>query len=466
MTEQEQWQEIFDMGFIINEKTGELRGLNANIFASYISKRFKLIYNKNDFYNYKENLGKWIKVEDMKMKYNLRKLLLIYDNSIWTRKLENEYIEALKRTVFYEGELNSNRRFINMLNGIYDLENHILLKHSYTYYSTIQIPVTYDPEAKCPNFERFLGESFLGDEESIQVAEEWLGYSMTAETKAQKALVLYAKGRNGKGVYLHILGKCVGKENTSNLGITELSSSFMRSSLHNKIANICSEMELNSKSLNTQYFKMISGEDEVMAEEKYKPAFSFKPTVKLIYSTNNLPHTKDVTLGFKRRLCILHFRNTVTEKDIDVNLKEKLEEELSGIFNLAMDGLKRLKDNNFQFTKSNISNELLKEYEKDLNPMISFFEECIEKVDDTYREDRKIIYNTFKVWADVNGMKGYADISARKFWTKFNEQMENLEYEYKTGHSNKFSYYTGIKVVGEYKIDKNYPIFNGFPLGS
>jgi len=465
VTEQERWQKFLDIGFIVKERTGEVLGLNANIFASYLGRRFRLIYYRNDFYNYKEKLGKWIKVEDMKMKYILRKFLLSYCDSIWTRKLEDEYIEALKRTVFFEGELNSNRRFINMLNGMYDLETHTLREHSYKYYSTIQIPITYDPNAKCPNFEKFLNESFLGDKESIQVAEEWLGYSMTSETKAQKALVLYAKGRNGKGVYLHILGKCVGKENTTNVAITELSSSFMRSTLNNKLANICSEMELNSKSLNTQYFKMITGEDEIMAEEKYKQAFSFKPTVKLIYSTNNLPHTKDVTLDFKRRLCVLHFRNTVAEKDIDVNLKEKLEVELSGIFNLAMKGLKRLVDNSFQFTKCSISDELLKEYEKDLNPMISFFEECIEQADDTYREDRKVIYNTFKVWADANGMKGYADISARKFWTKFNEQMEELEYKYKTGHSNKLSYYTGVKVIGEYKIDKNHPMYSGVPLG-
>lgn len=372
MTEEERWQEIFDMGFIINEKTGVVLGLNANMFASYIANRFRLIYNKNDFYIYKEDLGKWNKVEDMKMKTNLRNILLARCNSIWTRKLEDEYIEALKRTVFHEGELNSDKRYINMLNGMYDLETHTLLQHSYTYYSTIQIPIKYDSEAKCPNFKKFLSESFLGDKESIYVAEEWLGYAMTPETKAQKALVLYAKGRNGKGVYLHILGACVGKENISNVAITELSSSFMRSSLHNRLANICSEMELNSKSLNTQYFKMITGEDEIMAEEKHKPAFSFKPTVKLIYSTNNLPHTKDVSLGFRRRLSTLYFRNTVSEKDIDVNLKETLEAELSGVFNIGMSGLKRLKVNNFQFTKCKVSEELLKEYAKDLNPMISF----------------------------------------------------------------------------------------------
>ncbi|MDZ7548282.1 DNA primase, partial [Clostridium perfringens] len=146
----------------------------------------------------------------MKMKSNLRNILLVHCDYIWTRKLEDEYIEALKRTVFYEGELNSNHRYINMVNGMYDLEKHTLVKHKPEFYSTIQIPIVYDSNAKCPNFEKFLDESFLGDDESKILAQEWAGYSMTAETKAQKFLLLYGTGANGKGVYTDLLSECIG----------------------------------------------------------------------------------------------------------------------------------------------------------------------------------------------------------------------------------------------------------------
>lgn len=465
MFTEEQWKDIRAMGIKINKKTGNLTGVDANIFASYVKKGVAIIYVPHDFYAYKVKEGKWVKIQDMNLKVKLRDLLIKYSPSLWSKKLEDEYIEALKRTVFYDGKLDSDRRYINMLNGMYDSVTHELVEHNSKFYSTIQIPIFYDPEANCPNFEEFLDQSFLGDEESKSLSKEWLGYSMSAHTEAQKALVLFAKGRNGKGVFQHIVSLCAGKENVSNLTITDLSSSFMRSSLHNKLVNICSEMELSGKNLNTQYFKMITGQDEIMAEEKYKPQFSFKPIVKLIFSTNKLPHTKDSSLGFRRRLSILHFRNTVAEKDVDVNLKEKLEAELSGIFNLAMKGLQRLRGNNFQFTKCKVSEMLLREYEKDLNPMISFFEECIEEADEDYREDKKVAYNTFRIWADANGMRGYSDISTRRFWDKFKEQAEELGYKYKIGHSNKFNYIKGIRVIGEYKIDINNPIYRNYPLG-
>ncbi|HHD2745555.1 TPA: hypothetical protein ACOTGW_003346, partial [Clostridium perfringens] len=77
-----------------------------------------------------------------------------------------------------------------------------------------------------------------------------------------------------------------------------------------------------------------------------------------------------------RRLCMLHFKNVVKEEDRDFYLREKLKEELNGIFNWALVGLRRLKENNFRFSECNSSNKLLKQYEMELNPMILFFEQC------------------------------------------------------------------------------------------
>ena len=51
-------------------------------------------------------------------------------------------------------------------------------------------------------FIKFLKDSFQDDEESEKLAQEWAGYLLTAETKAQKALLLYGSGANGKGVFI------------------------------------------------------------------------------------------------------------------------------------------------------------------------------------------------------------------------------------------------------------------------
>lgn len=456
MVSQEALQEIKQMGIEFCEETFKIKYFSPNRYAYYVSSRLKLIFNKEDFYTYKA--GIWIKLDENYLLSRLRDKLHKYFDDIWSLKREKEYIEALKRLVFYNGELNNNKRYINMKNGMYDLDKNILVEHSPHFYSTIQIPIAYDENAECPRFIQFLDECFLGDDESKLLAQQWAGYLLTAETKAQKALVLYGEGANGKGVFIDSISYEIGKENISSIPLNELHKGFSRVCLHNKLANISNENECNGSSFNTQYFKAITGEDFITAEQKNKPVFEFKPTVKLVFSTNNLPHTKDSSYGFMRRLSILHFKNTIKEEDRDRDLKEKLKLEAPGIFLWAIEGLKILKQNNFKFSECTASNELLSQYEKELNPMVLFFEECIREEKDIHREDRRIIYNSFRVWAEANGMDGYAKISTQKFWKKFQEQAKSLGYSCELKRSNTFRYCTSVKVIGQYRVEPDNPV--------
>lgn len=456
MFSEEVLEDIEQMGITLCKKTFKVKYFSPNRFTSYIADRWYLVFNSEDFYTYGNGL--WSKVHEKYLLASLRDELHKYIDDIWTLKREKEYVGALQRLVYYDGELNGNKRFINMKNGMFDLEAFTLVKHSPEYYSTIQIPIEYDENAVCPNFINFINQSFLGDEESKTLAQEWSGYLLTAETKAQKGLILYGEGANGKGVFVDSISYLIGQENISSIPLNELHKGFSRVCLFNKLANISNENECNGNSFNTQYFKAITGEDVITAEQKNKPVFEFKPTVKLVFSTNNLPHTRDTSHGFMRRLSILHFKNTVKEENRDRDLKEKLKLESQGIFLWAVEGLKRLKGNKFKFSDCTTSNEVIREYEKELNPMVLFFEECIRKVDEEHREDRRIIYNSFRVWAESNGMEGYAKMGSQKFWKKFKEQAKALGYNCELKHSGMSRYCTGVKVVGAFRVNPDNPV--------
>ncbi|PWX47260.1 hypothetical protein CYK83_00690 [Clostridium perfringens] len=88
----------------------------------------------------------------------------------------------------------------------------------------------------------------------------------------------------------------------------------------------------------------------------------------------------------------------------------------------------------------------------ELNPMILFFEQCVEKEHSDHREDNRIIYNTYKGWARANGMEGQAKISVQKFWRKFDAYAKSLGYECESKKSNSFRYHTGVKIVGCFRI--------------
>ncbi|WBW95939.1 DNA primase family protein [Oceanirhabdus sp. W0125-5] len=453
INERKEIKELIKRGFDLDDD-GKVKAFNGNYFAKYIKESLDIIYSKDGyFYIYDSTV--WVKKNEIDILKMLRDILQEPRFGVWSKRREREYVEALKLEVFYSKKLNPNKDIINMSNGMYNLDTFQFIEHDKKYMSTIQIPVEYIENAKCPRFLKFIDEVFEYDGQRIRVCQEWFGYSITIETKAQKALILYGSGGNGKGVLIEILSFIIGADNISHIPLNELSKGFSRVCLHNKTANISNENESNGKAFNTQYFKAIVGQDTINAEQKGKPVFSFKPTTKLILSMNNLPHTSDKSEGYYRRLSILEFTAQFTEKNRDEGLKEKLKEELSGIFLWAIEGLKRLKENNYKFTKSENMEKNLEEYKIEQNPIILFFDECIEEAEEEYREENKVILNAFKKWATDNGYSGYYNISPNKFWREFKAVAKSEGMEIKQGRNNKLRYSKGIRLIQTRKIKRN-----------
>ena len=167
---------------------------------------------------------------------------------------------------------------------------------------------------------------------------------------------------------------------------------------------------------------------------------------------NNLPDTKDTSHGYFRRLSILCFNASFSNKQRDNNLREKLEKELPGIFIWAIDGLKRLKENDFKFSECSNMNEVLRQYQREQTPMLQFFDDCIvEEKDASYRVENKTLYNAFKDWSYKNGLNQYSKISSQKFWREFEYIAKTKGYQCKAGRSNTLRYHTGVRIAGEYK---------------
>lgn len=436
--------ELHARGFWFDED-GKVKGLNPNFYAEYIQDNYEFIFAEDAKWHQFQD-GVWVVIELSEFKSFLYEELQEPRFGVWTKYRELEYMTAMERLLHETKPLNSHRHLINLKNGMYDTKRSKLIPHDSKYLSTIQIPIEYDEEAECPKFDQFLDDIFESDEERITKAIEWYGYCLCTETKAQRALFLYGSGSNGKGVFTEILSKIVGEENISHVALNELQRNFSRATLFGKSLNIATETEMGGKSLNTQYFKAITGEDTINADFKGKQVFSFKPTAKLVMSMNNLPHTRDRSDGYYRRLDFLSFTRHFSENAKDRDLRAKLEKELPGIFNLALKGLKQLRDNSFKFSPCATSDAVLVDYKEELNPMIGFFEECVEVVDASHREDNKIIYNSFKKWAEDNGHKGYASVSVQRFWREFEAEAKSRGIKTESKRSSSFRYHTGFEI--------------------
>ena len=88
-------------------------------------------------------------------------------------------------------------------------------------------------------------------------------------------------------------------------------------------------------------FKAAVTGEEIPMKILYKDTFSLKVFAKFCFAANSLPLTKDLSPAYFRRWVIIEFNECFTGRE-DYNLKSKLMNETSGIFNWILAGLKHL----------------------------------------------------------------------------------------------------------------------------
>lgn len=333
-------------------------------------------------------------------------------------------------------DFNRNPYLVNVRNGLLDIRDMSFNEHTPSYLSTVQLNVEYNPQVDCPQFKKFLNEVL--DCKLIPLVQEIVGYLLTTNTASQKAFVFWGPARTGKSTLLWVVEYLLlGKKNVSNIPWQEIGDKFKTAELLGKLANVFSD--LPSKSIDdTGIFKVVTGEDYLMAEKKNKNPFKFKPFARLVFSCNELPRNYvDRTEGFYRRLIIVPFNRQIEKNKIDKALKYKFQREKEGIFNWALEGLKRLYENNFEFSENELTDGVKKEYKRENNNVISFVEECCE-IDSLFSCSRIEIYEAYKEFCVEAGLKALSQI-------KFNKELEG-NFNITRSRSGKLRLWNGVRI--------------------
>ena len=333
-------------------------------------------------------------------------------------------------------DFNRNPYLVNVRNGLLDIRDMSFKEHTPSYLSTVQLNVEYNPQVDCPQFKKFLNEVL--DCKLIPLVQEIVGYLLTTNTASQKAFVFWGPARTGKSTLLWVVEYLLlGKKNVSNIPWQEIGDKFKTAELLGKLANVFSD--LPSKSIDdTGIFKVVTGEDYLMAEKKNKNPFKFKPFARLVFSCNELPRNYvDRTEGFYRRLIIVPFSRQIEKSKIDKSLKYKFQREKEGILNWALEGLKRLYENNFEFSENELTDGVKKEYKRENNNVISFVEECCE-LDGLFSCSRIEIYEAYKEFCVEAGLKALSQI-------KFNKELEG-NFNITRSRSGKLRSWNGVRI--------------------
>jgi len=228
--------------------------------------------------------------------------------------------------------------YVNTRSGMLNLRTGALEEHRPDFYSTVQLPVEWNPDAECPHFEEFLRQVMA--EDAIEFIWEVLGYLVLSGNPFQKAILFHGEGQNGKGTLIRVIEALLGSQNTSSVTLQDISEGkFETASLFGKIANLAGDID-PTYMRSTAKFKAITGEDMIDAQRKYQDGFKFRCWAVPVFSANKFWKSADTTAGYRRRWLLVSFPNQMTNPI--PGLSSKLVSELPGILAGAVRGLVRL----------------------------------------------------------------------------------------------------------------------------
>ena len=298
--------------------------------------------------------------------------------------------------------------FINFSNGILDINKGELLDHSPEFSFKSVIPVDYHPDSVCPKWLAFLEDVTEGDHDAIKCLQEYFGYTISGcYPYAQKALILYGIGSNGKSIITKTLEAVCGSENVDAVSVKDLNTSpTARYSMIGKLLNTSSEAGVDAFQSSEEFKKIVDG-DRVMVKALYSQEFPTALTCKLIIATNKPPTTRDKSLGTMRRFMPIHLSKVIKEEDQDLMLLDKLKKEIPGIINWSVRGYERLLSNGRKFTISAKQRAFAEDIQKQNDSVLEYFAEQYEvgSVDDEDYISSKRFREDYYGWCDSNRIK-------------------------------------------------------------
>lgn len=312
-------------------------------------------------------------------------------------------------------------RYINLQNGLYDLETRRIEPHRPELYFTTQLGFSYDPTADCPHFKRFLKTSLAypdggTDHDMVALAQEALAYSMTARTDMKASFWLVGKPDTGKSTLVGLIRELMGNLHAT-IDLNQLASNrFLLSGIVGKRVVTFTEADSNAFLPDALYKAMVGGQDEIWVDVKNKPGISFVPTAKFWWAMNSAPKVNDRSGATLNRLLPILFEHIITPDQRNPNLPALLRLERPGIFNYLMIGWERLV-NTGEFTRSDRSDAWREQYR---------FENDIEAIYTTERWDihpeffirGEDLYSDYRFWCETNGYKPKNAANAAKEWRR------------------------------------------------
>lgn len=330
----------------------------------------------------------------------------------------------------------------------------VLLEHHDACLSSVQLPIVWDPQATCPDFDAFM-ESALPEDDRDR-AWQLLGYLMMSGNPLQRLFLLTGGGGNGKGVFLNVVRSVVGDDNFSAVPLRRFSETqFASAELHGKLANVCGDIDARFIE-DTGRIKELAGDDKIDAERKGRDPFKFLFWGKAIFSANAMPGASDASKGWLRRWEVINFPYEPTKPDPSLSARCTTPESLAGIAVKAVDALRTLMRAG-EFTRGRSAETAHQEFAEKANRVIRWINDpdSVAVRDADVWNKGTILVQAFREWEEHDS----GDRNKHTGVQHINELLRQagLKYTIKRGQRG----YYGVRIDGQVFIkDRDKPYLN------
>ncbi|MEX2599302.1 MAG: phage/plasmid primase, P4 family [Dehalococcoidia bacterium] len=233
---------------------------------------------------------------------------------------------------------------LNVGNGTIDLRTGKLLPHDPARFISKLAPIEFDPDAACPLWLSFQDKITAGSADLQRFKQRYWGYSLTGSTVEQCFAIYYGSGQNGKSTEMDIMSELLGDYALSSSFSTFVERRPNHGGPSEDLARLdgarlvtAVESERGQR-LAESVVKQVTGGDVINARFLNKNSFDFRPQFKMVLASNHKPEIRGTDYAIWRRVRLVPFKVTIPPEQADMNLKDKLRAEQSGILNWALAG--------------------------------------------------------------------------------------------------------------------------------
>lgn len=304
------------------------------------------------------------------------------------------------------GTINPVSRLVFFRNGALDVDTGELMPHNPENRNSNVLSCDYNPSANCKVWQAWLAEIFESDLQRVELLQEIIGWTLITDNLGiQKAPIFIGAQRAGKGTILNVvstlLNDAAGAFQLPNLDNDKVLAGMTQ---RNVVIDFdtASPDKKNSRQI-VGLFKAITANEPVSVKLLYTQVpFQGALNCKLLLASNSVPTLWDDSTATANRWLPLVFDRSFLGSE-DVTLSKRLVEELPGIAQWALEGLRRLMSNGrFTMPESSL-------YEMDYmvesgSPVTRFMdEECV--FDKAARVSDNALWGRYQQWCIANQME-------------------------------------------------------------